>query len=525
MAEETLTEHPRRWARNDPDRPAVVFPASGTTLTYSALDRAANRIAHAFRQLGLNRGDHIALLVENHPRFLEIAWAAHNSGLYYTAISWRFRVEEVRFIVENSGSRLLLCTPQQAPLVAELRVALPGVRFMAVGAEDDPDGLDALAACLPDTPIADESRGSDLLYSSGSTGRPKGIKQALRDMGVDGLSRMFSIYRDMYGWGEDTVYLMPCPLYHSGPLRFSMAMQQVGATLLVMDKFDAEAALGLVQDWRVTHAHWVPTMLVRLLKLPPEVRARYDLSSLRTVVHGAAPIAPDVKHAAIDWLGPILEESYGGTEGNGLTMISSAEWLAHPGSVGRAFLGAIHILDEEGRELPPGEIGIVYFSGGPAFSYHQDPERTAKAHDAGGRSTLGDIGYLDAEGYLYLTDRKDHMVISGGVNVFPQEAENALIGHPKVADAAVFGVPDADMGVVLHAVVQPLDPDHTGPEMEAELIAHCRGRLASIKCPRTIEFHAQLPRHDTGKIYTRLLKQAWLEGAASRSEVSDGGRP
>jgi long-chain acyl-CoA synthetase len=516
MAEaQSWIEHPRRWALSEPGRPAVVFPASGETVTYGELDRAANRIARFFRSRGLARGDHIALLIENHPRLLEIAWAAHNSGLYYTAVSWRFRVEEVRFIVENSGAHLVLFTPQQSALVDELRGALPGVEFVAVGS-DAPDSLDSLVKRLPDTPIPDESRGSDMLYSSGSTGRPKGIKQKLPDAGVDGLSKMFAIYRDMYAWGEDTVYLMPCPLYHSGPLRFAMAMQQVGATLLVMDKFDAEAALKLVEEWRVTHAHWVPTMLVRLLKLPEEVRARYDLSSLRTVVHGAAPIAPDAKRAAIDWLGPILEESYGGTEGNGLTMISSAEWLEHPGSVGRPFLGAVHILDDDGRELPPGEIGTIWFSGGPGFSYHQDPDRTAKAYDEEGRSTLGDIGYVDSDGYLYLTDRKDHMVISAGVNVFPQEAENVLIGHPKVADACVFGVPDPDMGEVLHAVVQPLDPDRADSGLEAELIAYCRGRMATIKCPRTLEFTPQLPRHDTGKIYSRLVKQAWLQRSAKQ---------
>jgi len=305
-------------------------------------------------------------------------------------------------------------------------------------------------------------------------------------------------------------YPMPCPIYHSGPLRFAMAMQQVCATLILMAKFDARESLTLVERHRVTHAHWVPTMLVRLLKLPAEERTRYDLSSVRIVIHGAAPCAPDVKRAMIDWVGPILEESYGGTEGNGLTMITSAEWLAHPGSVGRPFLGAIHILDDDGRELPPGEIGTVWFSGGPSFAYHNNPAKTEAAYDAAGRSTLGDIGYVDTGNYLYLTDRKDNMVISGGVNVFPQEAENRLIGHDRVADAAVFGVPDEDLGEVLHAVVQPLAMAEAGPELEQALIAWCRAGMATIKCPRTIGFSAALPRHDTGKIYTQLLKQAWL---------------
>ena len=508
-----LRQHPRRWAAETPDRPAIVLAGSGRTINYAELDAAANRAAHLLRRLGLVRGDHVAMLIENHPAFLELAWAAHNAGLYYTTISWRFRDEEIAFILEDCGARALFVTRQQAHLLPALCARLPQLVIVTVDFEEEGClSYAAETAALPATPIADESRGSDMLYSSGSTGRPKGIKQELPAAGIDGLSAMFAIYAERYGWDDSTVYLMPCPLYHSGPLRFAMAMQHVGATLIVMEKFDPAEALALVERRRVTHAHWVPTMLVRLLKLPEEERKRRDLSSLRIVVHGAAPCAPDVTRAMIDWLGPILEESYGGTEGNGLTMITSAEWLQHPGSVGRPFLGAVHILGDDGRELPAGEIGTVYFSGGPRFAYHNNPEKTRTAHDEEGRSTLGDIGYVDADGYLYLTDRKDHMVISGGVNVFPQEAENVLLGHPSVADAAVFGVPDEDMGEALHAVVQPVTGVSTGAALEAALIAYCRERMATIKCPRSIAFSDALPRHDTGKIYTRLLKQAWLEG-------------
>lgn len=504
-------QHPRRWAMEDPGRTAVVMAATGQRISYAALDAGANRCAHLMRSLGLERGDHVALLIENHLRFLEIAWAAHNAGLYYTPISWRFRHEEIAFIVENCGAKALFFTAQQTELVAGLQQALPDLAYVAIdgaapGALDYPEAV----AALPATPISDEQRGSDMLYSSGSTGRPKGIKQAITNPDVDGLSPMFAIYAERYGWGGDTVYLMPCPIYHSGPLRFAMAMQQVGATLILMDRFEAVTALDLIEQHRVTHAHFVPTMLVRLLKLPEEERAKRDLSSLQTIVHGAAPCAVEVKRAAIDWFGPILEESYGGTEGNGLTMITSQEWLAHPGSVGRPYLGAVHVLDPDGRELPPDEIGLIYFSGGPGFSYHQDPERTATAYDAAGRSTLGDIGYLDADGYLYLTDRRDLMVISGGVNIFPQEVENLLVAHPKVADAAVFGVPDEEMGEVLHAVVLPSAAGTPGEALAGELIAYCRSRLAAIKAPRTISFATSLPRHDTGKIYTRLVKEEYL---------------
>lgn len=518
MATTSLKQHPRRWALATPERAVAVHPAAGVTIRYGELEARANRCAHLLRASGLGRGDHFAMLVENLPVFHEIVWAGHNAGLLYTAISWRFHEDEIAFILSDCGARLVFYSARQAALVANLKRRLPYLAFVDVSDS-------GYAAAFPSTPIADESRGSDMLYSSGSTGRPKGIRQVLPDSGpdsgIDGLSRMFAIYAQRYGWGEDTVYLMPCPLYHSGPMRFAMAMQHLGAALVVMDAFDAEAALALVERYRVTHAHWVPTMLVRLLKLPDAVKARYDLSSLRVIVHGAAPIAPDVKRAAIDWFGPILEESYGGTEGNGLTMITSAEWLAHPGSVGRPFLGAVHVLDDEGRELPAGEVGTIWFSGGPAFAYHGDPERTAQAHDVQGRSTLGDIGYLDAEGYVYLTDRRGNMAISGGVNVFPQEAENRLISHPEVADAAVFAVPDEDMGEVLQAAVQPLRQGIDTALLQAELAAWCRAGLAAIKCPRGWEFHERLPRHDTGKIYTRHLKQAWL--ARHENELSNEG--
>jgi fatty-acyl-CoA synthase len=503
LMQNTLMQHPRRWALTAPDRPAIVYPSLGIELTYGDLDRRANRAAHFLRAAGLVRGDHFALLVENVPVFHELVWAGHNSGLLFTAISWRFRADEIAFIVGDCSARVVFFTARQRALAEALQGRFPDVRFVDVTEA-------GWSAKYPDTPIADESRGSDMLYSSGSTGRPKGILQVLPDSTIDGLSKMFAIYAERYGWGPDTVYLMPCPIYHSGPMRFSMAMQHVGATLVVMERFDAAEALALVEHYRVTHAHWVPTMLVRLLKLPEGERARHDLTSVKVIVHGAAPVSREIKRAAIEWFGPVLEESYGGTEGNGLTMITSAEWLEHPGSVGRPFLGQVHVLDDDGNELPTGEIGTIWFSGGPAFAYHNDPERTAQAIDAQGRSTLGDIGYLDADGYLYLTDRRNAMAISGGVNVYPQEAENRLIAHPAVADASVFAVPDDDMGEVLHAVVQPLDGWMREDELERQLAAWCREGLATIKCPRSYEFRDSLPRHDTGKIYARHLKEEWL---------------
>ncbi len=506
--------HPRHWAAIDPSRVAVIFGASGETLTYGALSERSNRCAQLLRRLGLDRGDHLALLIENHPRFLEIVWAAHNSGLYFTPISWRFQIDEIAFILEDCGAQIAIVSAQQATMLPELRRRLTGLRWLVVDAD--------AAGCLsyereldscPDQPLADETRGSDMVYSSGSTGRPKGVKQKPADTGIDGPSTMFAVYARRYGWSPATVYLLPAPLYHSGPLRFAMTMQHLGATLVVMERFEARAALALCDRYRVTDAHFVPTMMVRLLKLPDHDRNAFDLGSLGRVIHGAAPCPPEIKRGMIDWLGPILEESYGGTEGNGLTMISSEEWLAHPGSVGRAFVGAIHIVGEDGEALPPGERGLVYFSGGPGFEYHRNPQKTQEAYDASGRSTLGDIGYLDADGYLYLSDRKNNLIITGGVNVFPQEIENVLITHPKVLDAAVFGLPDVELGEMIKAVVQPREMGDAGPALAVELIELCRSRLAHYKAPRSVDFREQLPRHDTGKIYTRLLKSEYLSAA------------
>ncbi len=513
-----LTKHPRHWASLIPDRAAIIQGGSGEVITYGMLNERANRCAQLMRRQGLARGAHVAILMENHPRFLEITWAAHNCGLYFTPISWRFQIEEIAFVLDDCGARLLFVSAAHAELAAQLRARLPDLRCFVIGAEAaDPESYERALASCPNEPLPDESRGSDMVYSSGSTGRPKGVKQKLPDTGIDKPSAMFQVYEQRFGWGTGTTYLMPAPLYHSGPLRFAMTMQHVGATLIVMEKFDAAHALALCQKYRVTDAHWVPTMLVRILKLPRAERDVFDLSWIQRIIHGAGPIAPEVKREFIDWIGPILEESYGGTEGNGMTMISSAEWLAHPGSVGRAFVGSIHILDDAGRELPTGETGLIYFAGGPSFEYHGNPQRTRDAYDAQGRSTLGDIGYLDAEGYLYLTDRKHNLIITGGVNVFPQEIENVLITHPQVLDVAVFGLPDMEMGEVIQAVVLPRDVTAAGPALERELIALVRTKLAQYKAPRRIDFRAELPRHDTGKIYTRLLKAEYLAKQAPAS--------
>jgi acyl-CoA synthetase (AMP-forming)/AMP-acid ligase II len=303
-------------------------------------------------------------------------------------------------------------------------------------------------------------------------------------------------------------------MYHAAPLRFSLAFHRVGSTVVVMERFDAEQALALIEEHRVTHSQWVPTMFIRMLKLPAEVRQRYDVSSLQVAIHAAAPCPVAAKEQMIEWWGPVLHEYYAGTEGNGFVYCNSEQWLDHKGTVGQALMGEIHIVGEDGEELPAGEPGTVYFGGGAEFSYHNDPEKTAASRDPKGRgwTTLGDVGYLDEDGFLYLTDRKAYMIITGGVNVYPQEAENVLALHPKVADVAVFGVPNEDFGEEVKAVVEPIAIDDAGPELERELIAYCREHLADVKCPRTIDFRPELPRHPTGKLYKRLLKDEYWAG-------------
>jgi acyl-CoA synthetase (AMP-forming)/AMP-acid ligase II len=379
------------------------------------------------------------------------------------------------------------------------------------------DSYEEAVAAQPATPLPDRREGIDMLYSSGTTGRPKGVLRPRPDVPLGESAGHIPLLVEYFGFGPDSVYLSPAPLYHSAPLRFNLSINRLGATSIVMEHFDAEEFLALIERYRVTCTQVVPTMFVRLMKLPPEVRAKYDVSSLQSIVHAAAPCPVEVKHQIIDWFGPIVHEYYAGTERNGYVYCDSEQWLSHPGSVGTAIVGTIHVVGEDGEELPPGEAGTLYFENGGDFEYHNDPEKTAASRNDRGWTTLGDVGYVDDDGYVYLTDRKAFMIISGGVNIYPQEAENVLVGHPKVADVAVFGVPNADFGEEVKAVVQPLDMDDAGPELEQELIAYCRSRLTDLKCPRSIDFRAELPRHPTGKLYKRLLKdEYWAGHGASR---------
>lgn len=504
--------HPGIFAACTPDKPAYIMADSSITVTFQQLEERSNQLAHLFRSLGLKAGDHIAILMENHPEFLQLTWGAQRSGLYYTAISHRLQVDEIAYIVNDCGARILITSAEQSGNALQLEGRVPNVeQFYIVGADTGCyQSLDNALLKMPTSPITDESEGSDMLYSSGTTGKPKGIKTPLENAPLGTPGNLYNLVSALYmNHDMEMRYLSPAPLYHAAPLRYNMTFLRAGSTCIIMEKFDAERYLQLVQQHRITHSQLVPTMFVRMLKLPEAVRNRYDVSSLTSVIHAAAPCPVPIKEQMIRWWGPVIHEYYAGTEGMGFTTINSEEWLVHKGSVGRAILGEIKIVDDLGEELAPGETGTVYFANGAPFEYHNDPEKTRSATHSQGWTTLGDVGYLDEEGYLYLTDRKAYTIISGGVNIYPQEAEDILVTHPKVFDVAVFGVPNEEFGEEVKAVVQPADMTEAGPQLEQELIAYCRARLSAIKCPRSVDFAAELPRHPTGKLYKRLLKERY----------------
>jgi acyl-CoA synthetase (AMP-forming)/AMP-acid ligase II len=499
-----------------PNKAAVIMARAGGATTYAELDAAANRLANLLYESGLRPGDHIAFMLDNRPEFFACAWAAQRSGLHYTPVSTRIMADELGYILDNCGATVFIAAAAFVDIATAAVDGLPRLCLCLALDGDIPGFADysELVAAQPATPLARELEGEPMLYSSGTTGRPKGIERPITEAPLGSDPQRVRLAA-LFGMDADTVYLSPAPLYHAAPLGFCMALLRLGATVVVLERFDPEHALQLIQRHRVTHTQMVPTMFIRLLKLPEPVRMRYDLSSLRGVVHAAAPCPVEVKRQIIDWWGPIVHEYYAGTEANGFVTCDSAQWLAHEGTVGHVVVGEVHILDENGDEQPVGDTGTVYFADGPTFEYHDDPAKTASVRDPQGRgwTTLGDIGRLDEDGFLYLTDRRTHMIISGGVNIYPQECENILALHPKVADVAVIGVPDPDMGEQVKAVVQPVSIEDAGDALETELIAYCRDRLAHYKCPRSIDFRAELPRHPTGKLFKRLLREEYLFGA------------
>jgi long-chain acyl-CoA synthetase len=511
------------FATTAPDRAAVVMGGSGQVITYRELNERSNQFARLLWGLGLRRGDHYAVMMENHARYFEVVWAAMRSGLYVTAVNSHLTAAETAYIVNDCGATVLVTSASLAGVADQLRELTPAVehRFMVEGMTPGHRSYEREVAAQSTAPLDVEVRGMVMLYSSGTTGQPKGIKFPLppEDSPL-GEWEIGEHSRARWGFGEDMVFLSPAPLYHAAPLRVSLAVHSIGGTVVVMERFDAADALALIERERVTHSQWVPTMFVRMLKLPEDERMAYDLSSQRVVTHAAAPCPVYVKEQMIAWWGPIIEEYYAGTENFGSTSITSEEWLDHKGSVGRAaYQAEIHICDQQGQELPTGEVGTVYFEDPSAtFEYHGDSAKTAGAQhpDHPTWRSLGDIGKVDEDGYLYLTDRLAYMIVSGGVNVYPQEIEDVLLAHPQVLDVAVFGVPNEDMGEEVKAVVQPVNWDDAGDALTAQLQRWCETRLAGYKRPRSFDFDPQLPRLDNGKLYKAKVRDRYWEGRATR---------
>jgi fatty-acyl-CoA synthase len=513
--------HPSVTAQTYPHKPAVIMGGSGEMVTYHQLDQRSNQGAQLLRALGLRAGDHIGMMLENTPRFLEIAWAAQRAGIIYTPISTHLKRDETAYILENCGARLFIGSLALAEVAEQLVTAVAGIEhfYMVGGVRPGFESWEEAVDAQEPEPIADQANGVPMLYSSGTTGKPKGVFVPPESDAVDTPHPLAATIGAVFGFSEETVYLSPAPLYHAAPLHYcNMALYQ-GGTVVVMEKFDPEDALRLIEEHRCTHSQWVPIMFIRMLKLPGEVRERYDTSTMQFAIHAAAPCPVEVKQQMIDWWGPVIVEYYAASEGIGFTMIDSENWLTHRGSVGPALIGELHIVDDDGNELPPGEVGTVYFSGEQArFHYHGEEEKTAGAYNDKGWATTGDVGYMDEDGYLYLTDRKNFMIISGGVNIYPQEIENLLITHAKVADVAVFGLPCEEFGEQVKAVVEPMNWADATDETAIEIMEWLRERLSHIKMPKSLDFHPRLPRMDNGKLYKRHLMEEYKGGARDDSK-------
>jgi long-chain acyl-CoA synthetase len=505
------------------DKPALIMAGSGFTQTFAELDAAANRLSRLLRAAGLQPGDHIAMCMENNDRYLEVVWGCHYAGLVYTCASSRLQGAELDYIINDCGARAFITSKYMADQAEEILTTTPNVelRLMLDGTIDCYESYEAAVAEQSPEPL-EEARvaGLDMLYSSGTTGMPKGITREFPNeplessaTAVEGLLQM------LFGVDETKTYLSPAPMYHAAPLRFCLAMHSLGATIVAMENFDAERYLQLVEEHEITHSQVVPTMFVRMLKLDGETRTKYDVSSIECVIHAAAPCPIPTKKGMMDWFGPVIHEYYAGSEGNGFVYAAPDAWLAHEGTVGTPINCTLHICAEDGEEVAQGESGTVFFEGGAEFEYHNDPEKTKSSRHPKGWSTLGDVGYVDEDGFLYLTDRKAYMIISGGVNIYPQEAENVLVTHDKVIDVAVFGVPNDDFGEEVKAVVQPREmpaDEAAARALAGELIQFCKTQIADVKCPRSVDFRVELPRHPTGKLYKRLLKDEYWK-AAGRS--------
>ncbi|OWW22258.1 AMP-binding protein [Noviherbaspirillum denitrificans] len=512
--------HPSHFAATHPDKPALIFQPSGVDLTFLELEQRVRQAAHLLQKLGVTPGAAVAFCVENSPEFFEIAWGAQRVGAIFTPMSTKLSADDMRYIVEDTGARVFILSAACEGSRHVRTDMFPGVELLAVGGEIDGfaqwkprrQEMSTRALCSP-------ARGREMMYSSGTTGRPKGVFKSLPGGEFDDPDARAVNFNQNFALNENSVYLSTSPLYHSAPHVLAASALRYGATCIVMEHFDAELALDCIQAFSCTHGVWVPTMFHRMLRLSRDIRDTFDTRSMKYAIHGAAPCPVPVKQGMIDWWGPILHEYYAGTEGIGACMITSEEWLAHKGSVGRATDGEIHILDEHEDEVPTGTTGTVYFKTASKFEYWKAPDKTASSMSKQGWWTYGDIGHVDADGYLYLTDRRDFMIISGGVNIYPQEIENVLLSHPVVADVAVFGLPNDEYGEEVKAVVLPVRaPASYTHRDKLALIEYCRQKLGPIKTPKSIDFVADLPRQPTGKMHKRALRERYLYARAETIE-------
>ncbi|MDY6942244.1 MAG: acyl-CoA synthetase [Pseudomonadota bacterium] len=500
-----------QWAAHTPERTALITPDE-RTLSFGELGGRVNRIAHGMQSLGLGRGERVALLLPNGQAWIEAYMAATQIGLYVTPINWHLVGEEVAYIVANCDAKLLIAHERYAAAAQQAARAakLTKKQCLAVGKIEGFRPYEELLAGQPDSPPEERYAGNLMLYTGGTTGKPKGVLRPLPEGGPDQAAQLgqllFSLFDVKPGRG---IHLCQGPLYHSAPAGFSTGAMHMGQTLVLMDKWDAEHALQLIERYRVTATHMVPTMFVRLLRLPEETRRRYDLSSLRNVIHAAAPCPVEIKRQMLDWWGPVIYEYYGATEGGG-TLVKPQEWLEHPGTVGRAWPGIqVKILDDDGNELSPNKVGTIYMTAGLGdFEYHKDAEKT-RSVKRDGMITAGDLGYLTDEGWLYISDRRTDLILSGGANIYPAEIESILVTHPKVTDAAVFGVPDPDWGEAVQAVIELVDGESGSPQLAEEIRQHAALHLARYKIPRYIDFSEKLPRLPSGKLLKRRLKDQY----------------
>ena len=506
-----IVRHPSYWAEHTPDKPALVLVDDGAVLTYRQLVARSARAAGFYVDLGVREGETVAFLIENQIRYAELAWAAKNSGLRYVAVSTHLNAADAAYIIEDCGAKLLVTSSRLAPLATEVSALLKSDCRLAM-VDGAAPGFEDYDARLDDCqPVSFESRrrGASMLYSSGTTGRPKGVKTTIADVPPTTPPHRFALIVEQFDFNNQSVFINPGPFYHAGPLRFMMTIHRCGGTVIGFRKFDPEVMLRAIENYRGTHGFFVPTMFRRMLGLDDAIRKDIDLSSMKHAIHAAAPCPIDLKRAMIDWWGPVIDELYSGTESVGHTFITSEEWLRHPGAVGRAASNCqIRIVDEDGAELPTGVPGRIEMANGMEVEYY-GAAANARLYTDDGYASLGDIGYLDEDGYLYLTDRESHMIIVGGVNIYPQEAENTLLKHPLIADVAVIGVPNKDMGEEVKAIVE-LEPSACrNGDLQQELIDFCRERLSLMKCPRTIDFVERLPRNDLGKLAKHKLRERY----------------